>query len=204
MKYFLAGVLTIVAFTQLNAQRFSMEQWHKGRVVLVDGDTLEGSLNYNLPTNVVQIQLDDTREAFVFSAQKILYFDFVDKLDKSYRQFYSLPYSLKNNNYKVPVLFEVNVQGPLTLLTRERIENQTYTFNAYRTYTRPTLVYSFYLLNDKERIIEFQGRKRKDLEPFLMPYQKELAKYMKEERLKVNERADLAKIVVQYNKLKNN
>lgn len=204
IKYFLAILFTLSVAFQLAAQKFSMEQWHKGRVVLIEGDTLEGDLNYNFANNVVQIQVKGTQEAYVFSAQKILYFDFVDKLDKSFRQFYSLPYSIKRNNYKVPVLFEVNVLGPLTLLSRESIENRTYSYNAYRSYTRPTLVYNYYLLDEKERIVKFDGRKRKDLEPFLKPYQKEVAKYMKEKRLKVDRRGDLAKIITFYNQLKQN
>jgi hypothetical protein len=202
IKYFLAILFILSAFIQVTAQRFSMEQWHKGRVVLLEGDTLEGTLNYNFASNVVQIQVNGTNEAFAFSAQKILYFDFVDKLDESFRQFYSLPYSIKRNNYRVPVLFEVNVQGPLTLLSRESIENRTYSYNAYRSYTRPTLVYSYYLLDDKERIVKFDGRKKKDLEPFLKPYQKEVLRYMKEERLKVDQRGDLAKTIIFYNQLK--
>ena len=198
-KYFLIFIL-LVASLQVAGQRFSMNEWHNGRVVVTEGDTIPGKLKYDFANNLVQLQAKGTNEVFALSAQKIVYLDFIDHLTKAFRQFYSLPYSLKRNNYDVPVLFEVSVQGPLTLLTRESIENRTYSYTPYRSYTSTVLVYSFFFLEENGEISHFDGRK-KNLSNHIQPHEKEVFRYIKKNRLKTDEIFDLADIVIFYNNL---
>lgn len=203
IRYFLTLTLTLFIFSNAVSQRFSMEEWHEGKAMLAGGEVVKGLIHYDLQTNTIQVQAAGSNDVYALSAQKIASFEFIDKLSNVYRQFYSLPYSIMNNNYKVPVLFEAIIQGPLTLLSREHIETRTQSFRGYRTYSRPELVYTFYFVDDNDRIVEYSGRK-KDLQPFLTPYQKEVQKYMKENRLKSDNRTDLAKITIYYNQLERN
>ena len=180
-----------------------MEEWHEGEVVLSGGEKIRGLIKYNMDNNTIQLQAAGSNDVYALSAQKIVSFNFIDKLSEVYRQFYSLPYDIMNNNYKAPTIFEVVIQGPLTLLTREKIETRTRTFNGYRSYSRPELIYTYYFLDNKDKISEYSGRK-KDIEPFLHPTQEKVQEYIKEERLKTDRRTDLAKITIYYNQLNEN
>lgn len=201
-KYFLVLVFFILQHT-VTAQRFSKDEWHKGRVILTDGDTLSGRIKYDLQNNVIQLQLQNANENYAFSTHKIRTFEIIDNLIESYRRFVVLDYDLKNNNYKVPVFFEIIKEGNLTLLSRERLENYTESYNPYQTYTRLRLVYDYYFYDTKrEKIILFDGKKR-SLGPIFEPYSKEVKQYMKDDTLKPDKMADLARIVAYYNELSN-
>ena len=100
------------------SQDFPSEIWHKGKVVLEDGDTLAGNIKYDFDNDL--IQLSQNTLVKTYSARKILYFEIFDETANSFRYFYSLPYKI-HGNYEVPILFEVLYEGKLSLLSREQI-----------------------------------------------------------------------------------
>lgn len=201
MKYILAFTL---AFTTIQgvAQRFSMDAIHDGRVMLLEGDTAKGKIKYDFEKDVIQFAHGNPSEEYIFSSQQILGFEIIDKLTNQYRQFYSLPYDVKNNNYKVPVLFEILVPGSVSLLVREKLEyasNSAYGMQG-RVYNVLQTVYTFYFLKDDGEIILFTGKK-KDLKGIMGDHYSDISRFIKSNRLKLESRRDMAKIVNYYNSL---
>lgn len=203
IKYLILTFLVVFfSFTSF-AQRFSMEEWHDGRVILSEGDTIKGSINYDLKNNMIQLVPAGTKEAYALSAQSILYFDLIDKLTENYRQFVVLRYDINNNNYNVPVIFELLVEGELTLLAREKIELRTVNHPMYRAYSTRVIVYDYFFLQKNQKISLFSQKKR-DLGQYVKPFEKQITEYIKDNNFQVDRMGDLARIVVYYNSLKLN
>lgn len=206
MKKTALTILFIVAALATQAQRFSQEVFHPGKVVLASNDTIVGHIQYNILTNVLQVVPKNRsgKDAVVFNSQQVLYFDFDDTtLKDMFRQFISIPFDINNNNYDTPVLFELLYQGrPMTVLSREWIEDKVYTQSAYRSFSREELVYKFYFLKGNGEIIEFDGKKR-TLPRIFGSYTDAVENYIKQERLKLDRIGDVIKMTAYYNKLSN-
>lgn len=198
------GTLTILFCLFLSfgwAQKFSSEVFHQGFLVTSEGDTLEGRIKYDMEANVVSLLSRGKNKTF--SSHKIFYFEINDAILNTYRQFYSIP-SKVNYDYKIPILFELLYEGPLSLLTREAIIQQSQ--NAVSPYwggngaPRTIVEYSFYFLDTKGEITYFTGRK-KDLFVIMAKKQSHVKKYMKENRLEADEVRDLIRITAFYNSI---
>lgn len=201
---YLTILLFIFSGMQLQAQKLPNEMWHPGMVVLESGDTLRGNLQYDFKTNLVQ--LTDEKRIQTFTSQKLLYLSFHCQYFKRIRYFYSIPYRLKGN-MNVPVLFEILAEGKITLMTREYVileNNNRFGNPMYRPrggfYSREILTYDYYFLTDDGRISKYE-EKKKDLFPYFGRYEKEMADYMKDRRLKADKQGDLVKIITYYNEL---
>jgi hypothetical protein len=181
------------------AQTWPFEFWHEGKVVLESGDTLKGQVKYDLQQDLVQcIYREDRVEAF--SARKVLFFEIFDETAHRYRDFYALPYNA-TAGYKTPVFFELLVQGKMTLLSREALEYKTYSSSFYMgSYTRQVLVDYYFFLKENGEIEEFKGSKN-DLFNLMGKKSNLVEKYIKDNRLKFDEKYDLVKIVAYYNSL---
>lgn len=201
MKNFLLSSLLVLSIQLGQAQNFPSEIWHEGRVVLMEGDTLRGQVMYNLETDLVQFTGDD-RTIKTFTARKLLYFEIFDNTVERYREFYTIPYSIKSD-YKTPVIFEVLTTGKqLSLLSREALEYQVshYPYGMSGTYSRLELVYTNYFLLPDGTVKEFGGKK-KDLLWMMNKRAGEMKKFIKSNRIKMDDRRDLAKAVAYYNSL---
>jgi hypothetical protein len=188
-------LITVPAFTQ----KFPFEFWHEGKIVLESGDTLRGNVMYNLQNDLVQLDANNKLESF--SARKIVFFEIFDKVAKHYRQFYSLPYATAGE-YKAPVFFELLSEGKMTLLCREALEYRSYgsSFYYYGTGSRLVLVYKYFLLTERGTIEPFVG-KRNDL-IYLMGNQGDpVEKFMKANKLNVDDKYEFAQAVDYYNSL---
>jgi len=198
MKSFLLFIC-LIASSLTYAQTFPFEEWHDGKVVLESGDTLKGSIKYDLQ-DLLQVRHQNKMESF--SARKVLLFEFFDQGYKRYRTFYSLPYSA-NGSYKSPVFFEVLTEGKITVLSREKVEFRTYGYSPfmYGSYnTRKVLVNIYYLLRDNGNIQDFGGRRSEWLG--LMGNQgDDVLDYAKENRLDFDKKYDLKRIIDYYNSL---
>jgi hypothetical protein len=179
------------------AQQFAFEYWHEGRVVLDTGDTLKGSLKYNMQTDLLQYQKDNSNQSF--SARNALFFEIFDATTKQYRQFYSLPYAA-SGGYKAPVFFELLTEGKLTLLSREALEYRTYSnsFYYYGTNTRLVLVYKYFLLQENGDIVEFVGKKNDWLD-LMSKRADDVQDYARKNRLDYTDKNELVRIVSYYN-----
>ena len=179
------------------AQQFAFEYWHEGRIVLDSGDTLKGTLKYDMQADLLQYQKDNKNQSF--SARNALFFEIFDATIKQYRQFYSLPFSA-SGGYKVPVFFELMAEGKLTLLCREALEYRTYSssFYYYGTNTRLVMVYRYYLLQENGEIIQFTGKKDDWLD-LMDKHANDVQHYAKSNKLAFDDKYELVRIITYYN-----
>jgi hypothetical protein len=181
-----------------SAQKFPFEFWHEGKIILESGDTLKGMVKYSMQEDLVQLQTDRTLETY--TSRKVLFFEIFDVTIKRYRQFYSLPYAV-TGHYRAPVFFELLEEGKMTLLSREAMENRTYSyFYYYGTYTRLVLVNKFFLMKENGTIEQFTGKKN-DLIELMGTRSEQVAKFAKENRLDFDKKYDVAQMVAYYNSL---
>ncbi len=195
---FFISLFLFFSSVSVYGQQFPSDLWHDGKVVLLEGDTLRGSIKYDLQQDV--IQFNARQQITAFSARKLLFFEIFDNSVRRYRQFFALPFS-SISGYKAPVFFELLEEGKMTLLSRESIEYRTYNSPYYMgSYTRLVLVYKYFFLDEKGNIKEFTGNKN-DLLQLMNKKSEEVEKYIKANRLKYDDKYDFAKIVAYYNSL---
>jgi hypothetical protein len=197
------NLILLLFFTLLGenliAQRWPFELWHEGKIVLESGDTLKGNVKYDLAQDLLQYSYTN-KIAEAYTARKVVFFEIFDQTVRKYRQFFSLPYSA-NNTYKTPTFFELLEEGKITLLTREAVEFRTYN-NPYfvGSYSQQVLVNYYFLLDEKGNINAFSGRKN-DLLNLMQRRREEVEKFIKANKLNLDEKYDFARIVEYYNSL---
>jgi hypothetical protein len=192
-------VLLIFLCADVAAQKFPSDLWHEGKIVLLEGDTLRGSVKYDLQQDLVQYGVANERTT-AYSARKVLFFEIFDNSVRRYRQFFALPFTT-TSGYKAPVFFELLEEGKLTLLSRESVEYRTYNSPYYMgSYSRLVLVYKYYFLDDKGNISEFTGNKN-DLIQLMKNKGDEVEKYIKANKLRHDDKHDFSRIVAYYNSL---
>ncbi len=182
------------------AQEFSSELFHEGFLVTTKKDTLRGALKYDMQQNLVH--MIDAGKVKTYTSQKIFYFEIYDVTVDNFRQFYALPYKV-GMSYKIPILFELQYEGPLSLLTREAIVQETVPSTGTYwggSYTQLRLVYSYFFVDKKGNITMYTGRK-KELYELMKDKSKYLKEYMKEYKLQVDEIQDLIRITAFYNSI---
>lgn len=181
------------------AQQWPFELWHEGKIVLENGDTLTGHVKYDIQQDIVQYSVRD-HTGVAFSARKVMYFEIFDRSQRKYRRFFTLPYSA-TGNYKTPFFFELMEEGEITLLGREFLEYKTYSSPYYvGSYSRTVLSYKYFFLKEDGEIEEFSGNKN-DLLDKMGSKSREVEKYIRKNRLKLDDNQDLIEIVAYYNSL---
>src|SRR5690242_6239730 len=197
MRWILVLMVCMAAAAQ--GQEFAFEYWHDGRLVTEANDTLKGSIQYNLQSDLIQLKHGGALETY--TARKVIFFEIFDVTINQYRQFYSLPFALSDNQYKTPVFFELLAEGKMTLLAREALEYRTYSsFNYYGTYTRLILVNKYFLLDESGTIVEFKGTKN-DWIALMGNKGPEVQRYVKTNKLDFDDKKELVRIVTYYNSL---
>jgi hypothetical protein len=182
------------------AQEFSSQLFHEGFLVTNNKDTLRGALKYDMQGNM--INLIDQGKVRTFSSHKVFYFEIYDQNVENYRQFYSLPFKV-NIGYKIPILFELQYEGPLSLLTREAIIQETVpSASTYwgGSFTRTRLIYYYYFIDKEGQITYYDGR-RKELFGIMADKKKYVKEYIKEYKLQVDELKDVIRITAFYNSI---
>lgn len=184
-----------------SAQQFAFELWHEGKLILDSGDTLRGKIKYDLQSDLIQYQTNEQQPKLEsYTARKVLFFEIFDGSVKRYRIFYSLPYST-SGQYKAPVFFELLEEGKLTVLCREALEYRTSSsFYYYGSYTRLILVNKYFLLKENGNIEEYRGKKN-DWYELMRSKEDEVQKYVRANRLDLDEKYELSQAVNYYNSL---
>lgn len=184
------------------AQEFAFELWHSGKLILDSGDTLRGNIKYDLQNDLIQYQSKAENKLETYTARKVLFFEIFDGTVKRYRIFYSLPYSTAGGQYKAPLFFELLEEGKLTVLCREFLEYRTTssTFYYYGTYTRLVLINKYFLLQENGEIEEYRGKKN-DWYDLMKGKESEVHRYVKSNRLDLDDKYELAKAISYYNSL---
>jgi hypothetical protein len=196
--FLMAAAFLILSLTA-SAQQFPSDLWHDGKIVLLEGDTLKGSIKYDLQQDLLQYTVADQRTT-AYSARKVLFFEIFDATVRRYRQFYALPF-MTTAGYRAPVFFELLEEGKMTLLSRESVEYRTYSSPYYMgSYSRLVLVYKYYFLDERGNISEFNGNKN-DLLNLMNKKSEEVEKYIKANKLRYDDKYDFARIVAYYNSL---
>lgn len=195
----LSFVVWLLLSTAVHGQPWPSEVWHDGKVVLDSGDTLKGKIKYDLKQDLIQYNVPNQRTD-AFSARKVLFFEIFDESVHRYRQFFALPYT-NQAQYRTPVFFELLTEGKLTLLAREAVEFRTYSSPYYLgSYSREILVYHYFFLDNEGNIEEFKGSKT-DLLALMGRKSDDVEKFMKTNRLKIDDKYDFARIVAYYNSI---
>jgi len=180
------------------AQLFPFDLWHEGKIVLESGDTLKGSVKYDLQ-DLLLIKYSGHLESF--SARKILLFEIYDQTYRRYRQFYSLPYS-PSGGYKTPIFFEVLSEGKITLLSREKVEVRSYSYSPYMMYNsynqRKVLAHTYYTLKENGDIELFKGGKNAWYD-LMGNKADDVHAYVKEYKLDFDNKYQLKSIIDYYN-----
>ncbi len=208
MKYvfFLIFFISHICF----AQRFPKDIWHKGQLVTNDGDTINGNLKYDFDSQ--SIQLDDGKTLKAFNVNNLFFFEIYDETIRDYRQFYSLLYEV-GYDYNVPVLFEMMIEGKLSLLLRERIvaeSTQSFLPSYYAYGIMPSfsnnygyvnkVKYDYFFLTDDGKIHRFKGKK-KELFNLMNDKFSDIKDYVNKNRINLKKMSDLARIVNYYNRI---
>ncbi len=179
------------------AQTWSFEMWHEGKVVLVEGDTLKGLVKYDFNQDIIQFTYRDQRVE-AFSSRKVLFFEIFDSQVHRYRQFFTLPFS-QTGSYRTPIFFELLTDGKLTLLCRESLEYRTVSAGYYAgSFQRLVLVNNYFFMDEKGEIVPFVGDKR-DLLDKMGKHEEDVEKFIKANRLRLDEKYDFVKAVAHYN-----
>jgi len=192
-------LLTLISVHLTAQEKFPSEIWHNGQIITEAGDTLKGKVMYNLESDIIQYQTNKgTIETL--TARKVMYFEIFDEMVSRSRVFYSLPYD-KTGSYETLVLFEVLVKGNLTLLSRERVEPYIPKGGSPKGSTR-RIVYENFVLNENQSIMPLSTDKKEFIAS--MPgYQDRIKKYIKDNKLDIQQRSDLARIIALYNSISN-
>jgi hypothetical protein len=184
---------------QATAQQWPFELWHEGKIVLLEGDTLRGMLKYNLMKDLVEFSSHDTKPE-VYTARKVVFFEIFDQTENKYRQFYALPFNA-SGEYKTPIFFELLADGKMTLLAREYLETRTISTSYYAgAYTRVVLMYHYFFIDEKGEISQFTGT-RHDLLNQMGNQADAVEKYIRSNRLDIDNKQDLSRVIVYYNSL---
>jgi hypothetical protein len=188
----------LLAFTA-TAQEWPFELWHQGKVVLVSGDTLRGLVKYDLQQDLIQFN-DKKNKIEAYTARKVLYFEIFDVTVNAYRNFFALPFAA-TPGYNTMVFFELLEEGKLTLLVREALEYRTFSSPYYfGSYSRYVMIYRYFMMNNDGDITEFKG-KRAELMALMSNKADQVDKYIRANRLKIEEKNDFMKVIAYYNSL---
>ncbi len=201
IKVFLTGIFLFTGILVLGqrSNELPSQMWHEGKVVLETGDTLRGLVKYDFQQNLVQYVVNN-KQAEVFTARKVLFFEIFDETVRRYRKFFTLPYT-NTSNYKTPTFFELLEQGRMTLLSRDMLEYRTYnSYYTYGTYSRLVETSSYYFLKEDGAIEDFRG-KRSDFVARMGNQRKAVEKYIRANKLNFDLKYDVSRITAYYNSL---
>ena len=205
-------VFFIILFpVNIIAQQFPSDMWHPGQLVTKDSDTIKGNLKYDFDNQ--SIQLDDGKTLKAYNVNNLYFFEIFDETINDYRQFYSLLYEI-SYNYRVPVLFEMVIEGELSLLLREKIVAESVSNNYFPSYYSYSMIpryqnnysyinkikYDYFFLNPKGKIYKFSGKKR-ELFQIMDKKSKEIKEYFNDKKINLKKMVDIVKVTNYYNKI---
>jgi len=190
------------------SQNFPMDLWHTGMLITNDGDTISGNLKYDFDNQ--SLQLDDGETIRAFNVNNLFFFEIYDETIRDKRQFYSLMYEV-GYNYRVPSLFEVVIEGKLSLLLKEKIiaESSPNYYPSYYTYSLlpsynhySKLEYDYYFLNNEGEILKFKSKgKKKQLLSLMSDNYEKIKFFLSSNKINLSKMKDLVKVVEFYNNI---
>lgn len=197
----------IVAFflfnTLLFAQEFPSEYWHKGSIILKQGDTLQGTLKYNLSENLLLFQKQ--KGYATYRPSEVLAFSFFDALDSIPRHFSSQEVFI-NEQYQLEMFFELLLVNKQNLFARERIQlsrqaamaSQGFMISDYE------LGFDYYYLSQDSLYLQPIRNTRKGLYFLFGEHKDQMKKFMKSHKIRYSytPKEDMKQIFQHLQKLK--
>tara|TARA_Y100001934_G_scaffold207141_1_gene244951 strand:- start:395 stop:1018 length:624 start_codon:yes stop_codon:yes gene_type:complete len=203
-------IVFIVSVNISFAQQFPSDLWHPGLLVTNQGDSIKGNLKYDFENQ--SIQLDDGETLKAFNVNNLFFFEIYDETIRDHRQFYSLMYEV-GYEYSIPVLFEMIINGKLSLLLRERIvsESTQSSFPSYYAYSMMPrfsnnsgyvnkIKYDYFFLDNDGNILKFKGKK-KELYNLMNDQYEKVKSYISNNKINLKRMSDLARVVSFYNQI---
>ena len=203
-------IVFIVSVNITFAQQFPSDLWHPGLLVTNQGDSIKGNLKYDFENQ--SIQLDDGETLKAFNVNNLFFFEIYDETIRDHRQFYSLMYEV-GYEYSIPVLFEMVINGKLSLLLRERIvsESTQSSFPSYYAYSMMPrfsnnsgyvnkIKYDYFFLDNDGNILKFKGKK-KELYNLMNDQYEKVKIYISNNKINLKRMSDLARVVSFYNQI---
>ncbi len=204
------AVLFFLLAWGVRAQEFSQNYWHPGEVHLKDNERepIRGRIKYNLDSD--QVQLTDAGNRMkTFHASQISFIQFDDQLERKTRYFFALPIQNADARYTRMQLFELLLEGPISLLSREKIVQRTQQyFDPFRPFPNTSVAHyvleeTFYLANEQGEIKEVGKRKGQQAwEAFPANAQEDMREYYEKQRINILFRDDMLRFVSYYNEQK--
>lgn len=182
-----------------------MDVFHEGVLYLYESDTLEGRIKYDFNGEQVQVQMEE--RLLAYNTGKIDRVQFKDELTGVNREFRVFEYSLSNNGYDLPVLFDFLLDGKIQVLARESVVWETNT-NFISPYTMPITtsqrreIRQLYFRSSISGKIKRYTYSKGDLMMYVRSKSSQVKSYMKRERLKANRNDDVVRIIEYFNRLK--
>ncbi len=198
----------LIQAQQLNA--LDAQEWPKGKVVLVSGDTIYGALSYYRTQDIVNVHHQDGTLSS-FSPVNVQYFIAQELPSGRSYTFRTLYWDMgrANSDFKKPTFFEELNRGMVMLLVRESF--------VYKNGTTPNLIngnpyqYSdvndqviqqYFLLLPNNKIVTLRNL-RKDLYSLFGNKSKDVKSYIKLNRLDFEKRHELVAIINYFNTITN-
>ena len=199
-KWILWSILTLIFCLgpKVHAQQFPFEFWHEGKAILETGDTLRGKIKYDPQNDLIQLERNGKYETL--TSRKVIFYEIFDAHLNNYRQFFALPYS-PSGGYKTPAFFELLAEGKITLLSKESLEYRS--SNAgfyYGTVSRLVLVHKYFLLKEDGSIERVTGSKNEFID-MMGSRSEEVRRYMKTNRLGLERKEEIGRVIGYYNSL---
>ncbi|WP_026464146.1 hypothetical protein [Adhaeribacter aquaticus] len=219
----LLAFLAILFYSSLQAlfaQRLDIQEWPKGRIVLVSGDTLYGPITYHRSEDIIRITLEDGSIG-AYAPVNVISFTVTDDNNRYTQTFKPFLWNRGNDysDYKAPAFFELVNEGQYTLVKREMVTTQN-TINNYPMYAGygryydpygysnygpryQTIIIDLLYLYTPEKKIKALRNPKRDLEDLFNDQnkEKEMKEFVKNNNLSYNNTRDLALIVRHYNSL---
>lgn len=195
-KLIILFCLTIGVYNA-SGQNLPSDYWHPGAVVFINGDSVSGKVKYDFDQNIVQLSYDD--RIYSYTPQKVDRFYFLDITRDSIQRYVKTYAFYKNDNYKIPLFFEVLVEGKRPLLRRESVVIRSTPgmmvqgfSNAYRM-----VDYDYYYQKGDE-VLDVPSRRKKLAKTFGNEW-KNMYDYIKEHKIRTSSDKDLARLYNYYN-----
>jgi hypothetical protein len=200
------------------AQRVDVQEWPKGRIVLTNGDTLNGPLTFHRTEDIIRITVADG-SIQAFAPVNVTSFTVTDSRSRVSQTFRPYPWNRDNDysDFKAPAFFEVVSDGKYTLVKREILATRSQNYSpmyagGYGGYYDPygynyggpryqTVVQDlFYLYTPKGEIKALRNPKR-DLEDLFQEKARHMKDFVRKNRLEYDNARDLAIILSHFNSL---
>ena len=188
-----------VSFFHVQAQSTVLdmpETWHLGELQLIDDSVIEGEFRYDLLTETIQL-LNENNKVQTFTTQQVFSLTLYDQEVNGIRNILVLPY-INESGYERPKLFEVIVEGKATLLARgyfvkwgDPQHPMTLSKHAY-------IFDGMFIMNEDGEINKILLQRANVANQF-GDQQAKLKKFMKKERLKLDDLPDVTKLFEYYN-----